>query len=279
MSMTVIITGSSSGIGLETALYFAKKGWNVIATMRDPDKRKTALHDQPNIDLVHLDVTDPKSISRTLDYSIKKYGSIDALVNNAGYALMGPFETLDNANIHKQYDTNVFGLMDMTRAILPHFRERCSGTIVNITSIGGRTGIPLYSVYNSTKWAVEGFSEALYYEMLPFNIRVKIVEPGYINTNFYGALDKKDIADWGAYNEPLSATLKAMDSFPGSPPSVVAKTIYKAASSRSRKLRYPTGSMAKPLMFFKRHLPESLMKGVMRIVMKVKKGGAKPDGK
>jgi NAD(P)-dependent dehydrogenase (short-subunit alcohol dehydrogenase family) len=278
MSKTVMITGSSSGIGLDTALYFAEKGWNVVATMREPDKRKTSLHGNPNIDLVHLDVTDPKSIAQTLDYSIQKFGSIDALVNNAGYALMGPFETLDKESILKQYETNVFGLMDMTRAVLPHFRERSSGTIVNITSIGGRTGIPLYSVYNSTKWAVEGFSEALYYEMLPFNIRVKIVEPGFIHTNFYRALDKKDIGEWGAYGEPFSATLKAMDSFPGSLPIVVAKTIYKAASSRSHKLRYPTGSMAKPLMFFKRHLPESWMNGIMQGTMKVKKG-ARPSGK
>ena len=272
MQKTVIITGSSSGIGLESAQLFAAKGWNVAATMRDPGKRRTELHDQQNIDLVHLDVTDPKSISQAMEYVIRKYGVIDTLVNNAGYALMGPFETLDNAKIRKQYETNVFGLMDITRAILPHFREQGRGTIINIASIGGRIGVPLYSVYNSTKWAVEGFSEALYYEMLPFNIRVKIIEPGFIHTNFYQALDTDSIATWGIYGKTMAATLKGMESFPGSHPSVVAKTIYQAASGRSRKLRYPTGSMAKPLMFLKRHLPESWIMGIMRGSFKIKKG-------
>ncbi|OHD57451.1 MAG: hypothetical protein A2Y33_05635 [Spirochaetes bacterium GWF1_51_8] len=276
MPKTVIITGTSSGIGEETALYFAEKGWNVIAAMRNPGKRTTRLHGNPKIDLVHLDVTDNKSIADCVKFAVDKYKKIDALVNNAGYALMGPFETLDPVKIKAQYETNVFGLMEMTKAVLPHFRENRDGTIINITSIGGRIGVPLYSVYNSTKWAVEGFSEALYYEMIPFNIRVKLIEPGFIHTNFYTtSMDKEEVDDWGAYGESLKATLEGMESFPGSRPIVVAKTIYKAAAGRSRRLRYPTGSMAKPLMYLKRHMPEGLMLGVMKGTFKIKKGSAK----
>ena len=185
MKKTVIITGASSGIGLETALIFFEKGWNVVATMRNPEGRKTGLHEE-KIDLRHLDVTDIGSIKEVIQYARDKYGRIDVLVNNAGYAVRGPFEMSDPAQVKTQFDTNVLGLMDTCRIIIPVFREQREGTIINVASIGGRATIPFYSIYNSSKFAVEGFSEALHFELRPFNIRVRIIEPGFILTNFYG---------------------------------------------------------------------------------------------
>jgi len=181
---TVLITGTSSGIGKETALYFSNKDWNVIATMRNPEKRKNIFQNTNNIDTIHLDVLDYSSIKKAIDYAEKKYGSIDVLVNNAGYASFGPFEISSQDHVEKQFKTNVLGLMDVTREILPLMRKRKQGVIINVTSIAGRMTFPLYSLYNSTKWAVEGFSESLQFELRKFNIKVKNIEPGIIKTDF-----------------------------------------------------------------------------------------------
>jgi NAD(P)-dependent dehydrogenase (short-subunit alcohol dehydrogenase family) len=182
---TVLITGASSGIGLETALYFHARGWNVIATMRNPEKRRTLLHEKGLPDLVHLDVMDGDSIRVAIGHALDKYQKIDVLVNNAGYAIYGPFESTTLEQIQRQFNTNVFGLMEVTRQLLPHFRQQRSGVLINVTSMGGRIGFPLYTIYNSTKWALEGFSEALQYELKPLNIKVKVIEPGVIKTDFY----------------------------------------------------------------------------------------------
>ena len=148
---TVLITGASSGIGLETALYFHARGWNVIATMRNPEKRRTLLHEKGLPDLVHLDVMDGDSIRVAIGHALDKYQKIDVLVNNAGYAIYGPFESTTLEQIQRQFNTNVFGLMEVTRQLLPHFRQQRSGVLINVTSMGGRIGFPLYTIYNSTK--------------------------------------------------------------------------------------------------------------------------------
>ncbi|MCL2318378.1 MAG: SDR family oxidoreductase, partial [Methanomassiliicoccaceae archaeon] len=182
---TVMITGSSSGIGKETARIFQKKGWNVIATMRDPNAEEE-LHTLENVKVVKCDVTDLDSISSAVKEGIAAFGKIDVLVNNAGYYAIGPFEAATHEQIEKQFDTNLLGVINMTKEVLPYLREQRSGTIVNVSSIAGMVTFPLHSLYNSTKWGVEGFSEALRYELRPFNIRVKIIEPGVIKTDFYG---------------------------------------------------------------------------------------------
>ncbi len=182
---TVLITGTSSGIGLETALYFFERKWNVIATMRNPEKRRTPLHEKGLPDLVHLDVMDSVSIRAAIQYALDRYQKVDVLVNNAGYAVYGPFEATTRAQAAQQFNTNVFGLMEVTREFLPLFRKQKGGVLINVASMGGRIGFPLYTLYNSTKWAVEGFSEALQYELKPLNIKVKMIEPGVIKTDFY----------------------------------------------------------------------------------------------
>src|ERR1700744_1454487 len=183
MKKTVLITGTSSGFGKESAKLFQKNGWNVIATMRSPEKEEelTQLED---VWVTRLDVQDAGSIEKIITGGIDRFGRIDALVNNAGYALIGAFESATRDQIGRQYAVNVFGLMDVTQAILPHFRGNGGGAIINVSSFGGIVALPFCSLYNSSKFAVEGFSEALSQELAPHNIAVKLVEPGGVQTNF-----------------------------------------------------------------------------------------------
>ncbi len=260
---TVFITGASTGIGLETAQYFLKRGWNVIATMRHPDKRITPLHEKGLPDLLHLDVQDESSILAALDHSLKKYGKVDVLINNAGYAVYGPFETTSPAQIQREFDTNVFGLMTVTRAFLPVFRQQNDGTIINVASMGGRTGFPLYSTYNSTKWAVEGFTEALMYELKPLNIRVRLVEPGVIRTDFYNrSMDRADNSFLpGVYDPFIKRAAKTMGEAAiqnASEPLPVARVIYRAATDTGNRLRYIAGNDARLVSVLRWLLPEQL---------------------
>ena len=181
---TVFITGSSSGIGKATALYFAERGWNVAATMRTPSSDHD-LAKIKNIKLFRLDVTNEESIDAAFVSALAEFGQIDVVVNNAGYGAIGIFEKATTDQVKKQFDTNLFGVMNVIRLILPYFRKRRQGTIINVSSMGGLITFPIYSLYHGTKWAIEGFSEALLFELRPFNIKVKLVEPGAIKTDFY----------------------------------------------------------------------------------------------
>ena len=159
MPETILITGASTGIGKVTAKHFQSNGWNVIATMRTPEK-ETELSGLDRVLVTRLDVTDSASIETAVAEGIAKFGGIDVLMNNAGYGAYGPLEAFPMDNIRKQFDTNVIGLLEVTKAVLPHFRTRKSGIIVNISSIGGRMTFPLGTLYHGTKFAVEGLSEA-----------------------------------------------------------------------------------------------------------------------
>ena len=185
MRQTIFITGASSGIGLATAKLFQAKGWNVVATMRKP-KMAGNLAGLANMLITRLDVTDTGRIEGAIDAGLKRFGQIDALMNNAGYGAYGPLENFSDERIRRQFDTNVIGLLLVTRAILPHMRERRSGTIVNISSIGGQVTFPLGTLYHGTKFAVEGLSEALHFELASVGIHMKIIEPGMIATDFAG---------------------------------------------------------------------------------------------
>jgi len=250
---TVFITGASSGIGKETAKLFSKKGWNVIATMRNPQAEKE-LTKLKNVKLVQCDVTNQNSIKTAIEEGIKAFNSIDVLINNAGYYILGPFEASTHEQIKRQIDTNLFGLIEVTKEMIPYFRKQKSGVIINLSSIAGIISIPLQSLYHATKWGVEGFSEALRYELRPFNIRVKIIEPGVIKTDFYGrsmTITKNDaLTEYEQYSKKvINNILKNGEK--GSEPNVVAKTIYKAAADNSQKLRYPAGK-SKEMIFLRK---------------------------
>ncbi len=268
-SKTVLITGSSSGIGKAAALYFAKKGWNVAATMRNPSPDHE-LAKLKNIRLYKLDVTDETAIKAAFNAAIADFKQIDVIVNNAGYGAIGVFEKAGKDQIQKQFDTNLFGVMNVIRQILPYFRSRKSGTIINITSMGGLITFPIYSLYHGTKWALEGFSEALLFEVKQFNIKIKIVEPGAIKTDFYDRsqelLTKEGFGEYDNYEKVTFANSQnAGATAPG--PEVVAKVIFKAANSNSFKLRYPVGGLAPILLLLRRILPNSWFFAMVRMVV------------
>ncbi|AEI50048.1 SDR family oxidoreductase [Runella slithyformis] len=272
MKKTALITGTSSGIGKATVRYFAEQGWNVAATMRTPQK-ETELAQLPNVRLYALDVTDPQSIQQAISSALTDFGGIDVIVNNAGYGAVGIFEKATPEQIRKQFDTNVFGVMNVVREILPYFRKNRAGTIINVTSMGGRITFPIYSVYHGTKWAVEGWAEALQFELRPLNIRVKNVEPGAIKTDFYersmDLFQKEGLTDYDRYEQiTYNNSQKAGEDAPG--PEVVAKTIYRAATDGSSKLRYPASTQSSMLLFMRWVLPLNGFMGIVR--MAVEKG-------
>jgi NAD(P)-dependent dehydrogenase (short-subunit alcohol dehydrogenase family) len=266
MTKTVFITGASTGIGLATAKLFQQRGWNVVATMRSPDK-DTELANLPNVLCLALDVTQVETIHAAIDRAIAQFGTIDVMVNNAGYALIGAFESCEMGDIRGQFETNVFGLMEVTRAILPHFRIRQQGIVINVASVGGRVAFPLYSPYHATKWAIDGFSESLQYELRQFNIKVKIIEPGAIKTDFYTrSITVAKQAGLTAYDDYVQRTLPQMDRAgkEGSPPEITAQAIYTAATDGSWQLRYPAGGNAGLLLALRKLLPDAWFTALIR---------------
>jgi short-subunit dehydrogenase len=258
MNKVILITGSSSGIGKETVKLFQTKNWKVAATMRSPEKAED-LQRIADVECIRLDVTDVDSIKTAIEEILDKFGRIDAVVNNAGYGLVGAFEAATQEQIEKQFQTNVFGVMNVCREILPYFREQKRGTIVNVASMGGQLTFPLYSLYHSTKWAVEGFSESLQYEVRPFNIKVKIIEPGPIKTDFYDRSQdittKEGLTAYDHYVEKVMPNMqKAGENAPDG--SLVAEVIYNAVTDGSWKMRYSANS--RMILTLRRLLPNAL---------------------
>lgn len=250
MNKTILITGASSGIGKETAILFQSKGWNVIATMRNPEN-EDALKKLDNVLVAKLDVLDLDSIQKAVEDGVEKFGRIDVLLNNAGYGAYGPLETFSRDRILRQFNTNVIGLLDVTKALLPHFRQHRNGMIINISSIGGKMTFPLGSLYHGTKFAVEGISESLHYEVAQFGGQVKIVEPGMIATDFSGrSFDFSNDEKMTEYQNIVGALMMAMPSMAknASPASVVAEVIFEAATDGKNQLRYTAGEDAKMLV-------------------------------
>ena len=250
MKKTIFITGASTGIGKETAKLFHSKGWNVIATMRNPESGAD-LSELDNVKVTSLDVLDLDSIEKAVKTGIQKFGKIDVLLNNAGYGAYGPLEAFSRENIIRQFDTNVIGLLDVTKALLPHFRQNKGGIIINISSIGGKMTFPLGALYHGTKFAVEGISESLSFEVEEFGGKVKIVEPGAIATDFAGrSLDFKNDETLAEYQPLVGKTLAAVQNMfsTASPANVVAGVIYEAATDGTNQLRYTAGEDAKILI-------------------------------
>jgi NAD(P)-dependent dehydrogenase (short-subunit alcohol dehydrogenase family) len=234
--------------------------------MRSP-QQCSELASRPNVLCLCVDVTKVETIHAAVERAIEKFGSIEVVVNNAGYALIGAFEACEMAEIERQFATNVFGLMEVTRAILPHFRLRQQGVFVNVASIGGRMAFPRYSPYHATKWAVDGFSESLQYELRGFNIKVKIIEPGPIKTDFYGrSITVAKQAGLSAYDNYTEQIMPQMNRAgeTGSPPLVTAQVIYRAATDKTWKLRYPAGGNAGLLLTLRKLLPDAWFTGLMR---------------
>lgn len=264
MQKVILVTGSSAGIGKETVKLFQSKNWKVAATMRSPETAED-LARIADVECFRLDVTDADSIRSAIASALEKFGRIDAIVNNAGYGLVGAFEAASDEQIRRQFETNVFGLMNVTREVLPYFREQKRGVIVNVASVGGRITFPLYSLYHATKWAVEGFSESLQYELEQFNVRIKIVEPGPIKTEFYDRsadVTKKD--GLTAYDSFIDRVMPRMLKAGADAPDgrVVAETIWQAVTDGSARLRYNINT--KGMLLARRFLPESLFFRVIK---------------
>ena len=252
MAQTILITGASSGIGKATAQFFHDKGWNVIATMRKTEAGED-LAGLDNVFVAQLDVTDPGSIEQAVSDGIARFGAIDVLLNNAGYGAYGPLEAFDMDRIRRQFDTNVIGLLAVTKTLLPHMRAAKSGTIVNISSIGGQMTFPFGTLYHGTKFAVEGMSEALHFELEPLGIKVKIVEPGMIKTDFGGRsfdfANDESLAEYQPSIAKLMAGFQAMQEQGGaSEPELVAEVIFNAVTDGSQQMRYPAGPDAVELL-------------------------------
>jgi NAD(P)-dependent dehydrogenase (short-subunit alcohol dehydrogenase family) len=261
-SPVVLVTGVSSGIGRAVANAFAAKGFEVFGTSRNPSSTEPV----PGVELVRLDVTDPDSVSAAVSTVVQRAGRIDILVNNAGVGVIGAAEESSVAQAQQLFDTNFFGLVRLTREVLPYLRAQRSGRIINIGSVLGILPAPYGALYAATKHAVEGYSESLDHEVRDFGIRVSVVEPAYTNTSFESNATEADspIDSYATTREQVRQVLtKAVRG--GDDPAVVARVVLKAATSRTPKLRYPAGPMARRLALLRRFAPASLVdKGIRR---------------
>jgi NAD(P)-dependent dehydrogenase (short-subunit alcohol dehydrogenase family) len=257
---SILITGASSGIGEATAQYFLKQGWRVCATARHPEK----LGDWSRTEQVFripLDVTKLESVRSAIDEALRMAGRLDVLVNNAGIGLGGPLEAITVEEIEGHFQTNFFGAIRVMREVLPVFRQQMHGVIVNVSSVVGRFGVPFLSPYCAGKFALEGLSESLYYELLPLGIRIKLIEPGGIRTNFAQKFSQHD-----AYQPNLRTVEARMEqasgpdsNLPG--PNHVAEAIYRASTDGTERLRYPVKTQGATLL--QRLLPERQWRSIL----------------
>ena len=245
MTKTVLITGCSSGLGKTTARHFAAQGWNVIATMRKPDQSLAAGYPEQML-VLPLDVTNPASIESAIAAGIARFGHIDTVVNNAGISVVSIFEATAKATIRGIFETNVFGVMNVMQAVIPHLRDHGGGTIINITSGVGLAAVPLLALYTATKHAVEGLSESLSYELESQNILVKLVEPGAMRTTSFTAntMEASQAVSVPAKYKPyFDHMMRSMTNYPlpDADEEQVVATIHAAATDPSNRLRYLAG--------------------------------------
>lgn len=270
-----LVTGSSSGIGFETSLMLARAGFNTYASMRNLEKSKNiteiAKKEKLPLQVVQLDVNNDGSVKDAIVKILKADQRIDVLINNAGYGLFGSVEDTSIEEIKAQFETNFFGVIRVTQQVLPLMRRQNSGTIVNVSSVGGRIGLPALSAYHSTKFALEGLSESIAFELEPFGIRVVIIEPGVIRTNILNssssakkALDPK--SPYFSLSQKLNDNFKSMmESELSSPPEEVAKVILQAVTSENPQLRYSVGDDAANLIHASKNMPD---KEFRKMIMK-----------
>ena len=264
-----LVTGSSSGIGFETVLLLARSGFHTYASMRNLEKSKKiteiANKEKLPLQVVQIDVNDEGSVEEAIDKIVAENKGIDVLVNNAGYGLFGSLEDLSIEEIKAQFETNFFGAIRLTQKVLPAMRmQNSGGTIVNVSSVGGRVGVPVLSAYNSTKFALEGLSESMSYELEQFGIRVVIIEPGFIRTNIMNSSisAKKSLESKSPYfslMQKVQNYFKSMmdNASSSSPPEEVAKTILQAITSENPQLRYTVGNDSATIIQAKRTMSDA----------------------
>ncbi len=254
---TVLITGCSSGYGRATAVHFLERGWNVVATLRSPEKTKTPLPPSERLRVLPLDVTDRASVGAAIRDGILAFGGLDVLVNNAGIGLFGAFEATPEQRTRELFETNAFGVMAVTQAVIPHFRERRAGTLVNITSSVGIVPMPLVSAYVASKFAIEGFTEALSYELACFGVAAKIVQPGYgPNTSFIAnSSERMQGLVPPAYEAYAAQLMSGFANAKSTNELDVAGAVWRAATDGTRQLRYVAGADAEELAAMRRALP------------------------
>jgi NAD(P)-dependent dehydrogenase (short-subunit alcohol dehydrogenase family) len=268
----ILITGSSSGIGLATSLYLARRGYTVWATMRNLEKaselRKIIESERLPIELAQLDVCDDSSVKEAVAQILQKSGRIDVLVNNAGYGLRGAIEEVSLDEWKRQFETNFYGVIRVTQAVLPQMRAQRSGAIVNISSVLGRMAIPFSGPYTASKFALEGLTETLRYELAPWNIKVVLIEPGFIATNFQQNAQLAQAAQ--SQDSPYALFKQASERrvqrniYRAAPPERVAEVIYRAITHPRPKLRYAVGRDARLVLPLRRFLPEGLFERILK---------------
>jgi NAD(P)-dependent dehydrogenase (short-subunit alcohol dehydrogenase family) len=256
MSRSIFITGASTGLGRATAILFQSKGWNVVATMRNPDK-EVELRQLSNLTILPLDVTDLSQIESTIAEATKKH-PIDVVFNNAGHGLFGPLESYTDDQITQLVNTNLLGVIRVTKAFLPHFRQQKKGLFINTSSMGGMTGFPFSSIYHVTKWGLEGFAESMSYELSQLNIQIKNLLPGGIRTDYvgrsmtYGSIELQDYKPMLEQADKTFSSLLVPENL--TPPEIIAETVFEAATDGIDQLRYVAGDDGKQLFATRQNL-------------------------
>lgn len=263
MKQTVLITGASSGFGKAAVELFHEKGWNVVATVRSLET--TIFPHLNNVLVTQLDVTDKDSIQAAVAAATRQFGQIDVLVNNAGFGTLGALEAASDEVIRQQFEVNVFGLIEVTKAVLPGMRARKTGIIINISSVGGRLTFPFSTLYHATKFAVEGLTESLQYELNPLGIRLKLVEPGGYKTDFAGrSMNYYGAGGLNGYQEAFDRFSGMIEHWPMSENlGEVADAIYRAATDGTEVLRYPVGQDALELIKTRQQMDDVAFKAMI----------------
>lgn len=263
MNKVILVTGASTGIGHATAKYLAEQGHIVYAAARRVEKMQDLT--ASGVKILSMDVTDDASMISGVNTILKNEKRIDVLVNNAGYGSFGALEDVPISEAKNQFEVNVFGMARLTQLVLPHLREQKSGTIINVSSMGGKFGEPHGSWYHATKYAVEGLSDSLRMELKQFGIDVVIIEPGSINTEWTGIAKDNLLKISGntAYKDLATKHANFFAKIKGSDPIVIAKVIAQAVESTKPKTRYVAGDFAKPLLFLRRMVSDRIFDSIM----------------
>lgn len=266
---TVLITGSNSGIGLATSIHLAKKGFFVYATMRNIIKKPNIFNNYKNIKVLQLDLTDENTMIKCIDQIIKDGGRIDVLINNAGYGLWGAFEDIEIDEIKELFETNFFGIINLTNKVLPYMRKQRSGKIINISSLNGKVVFPISGAYSASKHALEAYSEALQLEVSQFGIKVIIIEPGLFKTRFRYNVTDKTRNESSPYKNFYNYIHRKQSLPTGNSTKIIAKKIYKVIKLKNPRLRYCFGKHAKLYIFLRKLMSDRVYERLIQFIIRL----------